>query len=98
MNSFCSYVEYKKHSDRKQIGRQGGCGERGIDKDCHYSRSQDGHNTWGINAEDIDPSVLDELPVEIQREIREWVHPRKRTNISRKCSSIVHYFSPAEKG
>jgi hypothetical protein len=28
---------------------------------------------WGFNIEDTDPSVVDELPLEIQLEIRGWI-------------------------
>ncbi|KAI9198372.1 hypothetical protein LWI28_014688 [Acer negundo] len=35
---------------------------------------------WDYRIEDIDPSVIDELPPEIQKEIRAWVRPNKRPN------------------
>ncbi|KAF3325477.1 DNA polymerase eta isoform X1 [Carex littledalei] len=53
------------------------------------------NNNWGFNIEEIDPSVVDELPLEIQREIRGWIHPSKRINTGKRGSTIAHYFSPA---
>lgn len=52
---------------------------------------------WGFNIEEIDPSVVDELPLEIQQEIRGWMHPSKRTSTAKRGSTIAHYFSPARK-
>ncbi|KAJ4782982.1 DNA polymerase eta [Rhynchospora pubera] len=52
---------------------------------------------WIYNIEEIDPSVVDELPLEIQREIRGWIHPSKRINTAKRGSTIAHYFSPARK-
>jgi DNA polymerase eta len=52
---------------------------------------------WGLDMEEIDPSVVDELPLEIQREIMCWIHPSKRINTAQRGSTISHYFSPARK-
>ncbi|XP_068654580.1 DNA polymerase eta [Aristolochia californica] len=53
---------------------------------------------WEYKPEDIDPNVIDELPPEIQREVRGWLRPSKRPNTSKRGSSIAHYFSPIKKG
>ncbi|XP_065025888.1 DNA polymerase eta isoform X5 [Musa acuminata AAA Group] len=95
--SSSSFPECEEHSDLEQIDEQVGFSEDRIDSDGHHNQTRNGY-TWGINMENIDPSVLDELPMEIQREIREWFHPPKRANTSRKGSTIVHYFSPVKKG
>ncbi|KAK1256575.1 hypothetical protein QJS04_geneDACA025003 [Acorus gramineus] len=52
---------------------------------------------WEFNIEDIDPSVVDELPLEIQREVRGWLRPLKRPAIGKQGSSIDHYFAPVKK-
>ncbi|KAK1324412.1 hypothetical protein QJS10_CPA01g02312 [Acorus calamus] len=52
---------------------------------------------WEFNIEDIDPSVVDELPLEIQREVRGWLRPLKRPAIVKQGSSIDHYFAPVKK-
>uniref|UniRef100_A0A166ET12 DNA polymerase eta n=1 Tax=Daucus carota subsp. sativus TaxID=79200 RepID=A0A166ET12_DAUCS len=45
--------------------------------------------------DEIDPNVVDELPREIQEEVRAWLRPQKRANNTmRRGSSITHYFSP----
>ncbi|KAF6136576.1 hypothetical protein GIB67_016032 [Kingdonia uniflora] len=52
---------------------------------------------WSFNVEDIDPSVVDELPPEIQDEIRGLLRPVKRANTAKRGSSISHYFSPSKR-
>lgn len=45
--------------------------------------------------DEIDSNVVDELPWEIQEEVRAWLRPQKRANKTTKHgSSITHYFSP----
>lgn len=51
-------------------------------------------DAWSYKSDEIDPSVLNELPLEIQAEVRASIHPQKQTSTVRKGSSIVHYFSP----
>lgn len=53
--------------------------------------------TWEYKIEDIDPTVIDELPPEIQEEVRGWIRPLKRAITARRGSSIAHYFSPIKK-
>ncbi|KAG9439017.1 hypothetical protein H6P81_019182 [Aristolochia fimbriata] len=62
------------------------------------SQDERRNQEWEYKPEDIDPNVIDELPPEIQREIRGWLRPTKRTNTSKRGSSIAHYFSPIKKG
>ncbi|CAH1429737.1 unnamed protein product [Lactuca virosa] len=50
-------------------------------------------NTWGYNLDEIDQSVVDELPREIQEELYALL-PRKKANMVKRGSSIAHYFSP----
>lgn len=59
-------------------------------------RNVQGSERWALNVEDIDPSVIDELPPEIQREVRGWLRPSKHPNVTKRKSSIAHYFSPAK--
>ena len=54
-------------------------------------------DTWALNIEDIDPSVIDELPLEFQREVQGWLHASKRQNTTKRGSTIAHYFSPAKR-
>ncbi|XP_049933955.1 DNA polymerase eta isoform X2 [Nymphaea colorata] len=64
------------------------------------------NNSWDYGLDNIDPSVLEELPIEIQEEIRAAMRPAKRANNVKKGSSannvkkgssIVHYFLPVKK-
>ncbi|XP_062206919.1 DNA polymerase eta isoform X2 [Phragmites australis] len=56
---------------------------------------QSAGNTWMFNVEDIDPAVVEELPPEIQREIKGWIHPSKHLTTKRRGSTISSYFPPA---
>lgn len=51
-------------------------------------------DAWSYKIDEIDPSVLSELPPEVQAEVRASIRPQKRANIVKKGSSIAHYFSP----
>ncbi|GMN56082.1 hypothetical protein TIFTF001_025178 [Ficus carica] len=52
---------------------------------------------WSYNVDEIDPSVIKELPPEIQEEVRASFRPNKRPNIVRRGSSIAQYFLPTRK-
>jgi DNA polymerase eta len=54
-----------------------------------------GSQAWSYNIDEIDPSIIDELPPEIQDEFRTWLRPRKRPNVVKRGSSITQYFRPA---
>ncbi|KAH0986134.1 hypothetical protein GBA52_013311 [Prunus armeniaca] len=51
---------------------------------------------WSYNIDEIDPSVIDELPPELQQEVRAWIRPHKRHNTVKRGSSIAHYFLPTK--
>lgn len=53
-------------------------------------------NAWSYKVDEIDQSVIEELPLEIQQEFRTWLRPQKRPNIVKRGSSIAHYFSPTK--
>lgn len=57
------------------------------------SQNRQTTNTWGYNLDEIDQSVVDELPREIQEELYALL-PRKKANMVKRGSSIAHYFSP----
>ncbi|WVZ22622.1 hypothetical protein V8G54_001166 [Vigna mungo] len=65
------------------------------DKDgCSLGVSQ-GREAWSsYNIDEIDPSIIDELPPEIQQEFRNLLRPQKRPNVAKRGSSIKHYFLP----
>ncbi|KAG0451338.1 hypothetical protein HPP92_013738 [Vanilla planifolia] len=48
---------------------------------------------WTIRAADIDPSVVDELPLEIQQEVQGWLRSSKRPHNCTRRSSLLNYFS-----
>lgn len=53
---------------------------------------------WQYNVNEIDPSVIDELPLEIQEEVRAWLRPQKRqANSVRRSVGIADYFSRNKK-
>ncbi|KAJ0840028.1 putative DNA-directed DNA polymerase [Helianthus annuus] len=53
-------------------------------------------NSWRYNVDEIDQSVVEELPPELQEELRTWLRPQKQAKPStvKRGSSIAHYFSP----
>ncbi|CAK8578237.1 unnamed protein product [Lathyrus sativus] len=57
---------------------------------CMPQRSQ----AWSYNIDEIDPSIIDELPPEIQDEFRTWLRPRKRPHVVKRGSNITQYFRP----
>ncbi|XP_021677032.2 DNA polymerase eta isoform X2 [Hevea brasiliensis] len=65
--------------------------------DCRHSLSQNVHReAWHYKIDEIDPSVIDELPQEIQDEVRSWLRPRKRPNTVKQGLTIAHYFPPTK--
>lgn len=64
---------------------------------CSIANMPQGRQTWSYNIDEIDPSIIDELPPEIQEEFRTWLRPLKRPNVVKRGSSITHYFLPDKK-
>ncbi|XP_031098658.1 DNA polymerase eta isoform X2 [Ipomoea triloba] len=52
--------------------------------------------SYYYNINEIDPAVVNELPQEIQDEVRAWLRPRKQANTTKKGSDITSYFSRAK--
>lgn len=68
--------------------------------DGSYNLDQNGQRAWNYKIDEIDHSVVDELPSEIQDEIRVWLQARQQPSMVKrpgiiKRGSIAHYFSPA---
>lgn len=53
--------------------------------------------SWHYKVDEIDPSVIEELPPEFQEEVLAWLRPRKRPNLVKRGSSvgIASFFSSA---
>ncbi|CAN6457382.1 unnamed protein product [Victoria cruziana] len=88
-------------SSSSQVGEKAVASHEGISNANEMVKcgeaSSGKNNSWDYALDNIDPSVLEELPIEIQEEIRAAVRPAKRANSVKKSSSIVHYFSPVKK-
>lgn len=54
-------------------------------------------HTWEYKPAEIDPSIVNELPPEIQQEIRGWLRPQKRANRTKRGPVISDYFFPAKQ-
>lgn len=50
---------------------------------------------WSYNAHEIDPTIVEELPADIQEELRSWMLPLKQHH-SAKRSHITSYFLPSK--
>lgn len=57
---------------------------------------QQTNEAWNYRIEEIDPTVIEELPPQIQDEIRAWLRPHKRPNMVKRSSSIADYFLPSK--
>uniref|UniRef100_A0A7N0T572 DNA polymerase eta n=1 Tax=Kalanchoe fedtschenkoi TaxID=63787 RepID=A0A7N0T572_KALFE len=66
--------------------------------------------SWDYKIDEVDLAIVDELPPEIQDELRLWLHPQKRqmassgrangpksTSAAKPCPSIANYFLPLKK-
>ncbi|XP_061358813.1 DNA polymerase eta [Gastrolobium bilobum] len=88
-NFTCNQVELPAENSHEEIDTN----------NSGYSRANmpQGRQAWSYNIDEIDPSIIDELPPEIQDEFRAWLRPYKRTNVVKRGSSITHYFLPDKK-
>ncbi|XP_056693941.1 DNA polymerase eta isoform X3 [Spinacia oleracea] len=50
---------------------------------------------WSYDVHEIDPTIMEELPADIQEELRSWMRPLKQHQ-SAKRSSITSYFLPSK--
>ena len=64
------------------------------DRRCSLGGGADRRETWSYKIDEIDPSVIDELPPEIRAEVQAWLRPQKPAKTGKRGSSIAHYFSP----
>ena len=90
-SSICSepnQTELPKESTPEQTGTNSGCSTS-----VHIEQQSE---SWRYKVDEIDPSVVNELPPEIQEEVQAWLRPHKRPNVVKKGSSIAHYFLPAK--
>lgn len=55
-----------------------------------------GGERWNYKVDEIDISVIEELPSEIQKEIWSWLRPHKRSNTANRGSTIARYFLPSK--
>ncbi|KAL9456642.1 hypothetical protein AB3S75_005795 [Citrus x aurantiifolia] len=63
---------------------------------CGSDQIQQRSESWKLRIEEIDPSVIDELPKEIQDEIQAWLRPNKRPHRVKRGFTIADYFSPSK--
>ncbi|XP_028758627.1 DNA polymerase eta isoform X7 [Neltuma alba] len=84
-DSTCNQVESLKEIYCEAIGTN--------NRGSSSTQAVEGRPSWSYRMEEIDPSVVDELPPEIQQEFRAWLRPLKRPNVVKRGSIITHYFS-----
>lgn len=53
-------------------------------------------DAWDYKIDEIDPTVFNELPPQIQQELQAWLRPQKRANLPKRGSTIAHYFLPTK--
>ncbi|KAK3189043.1 hypothetical protein Dsin_028604 [Dipteronia sinensis] len=100
----CTQKHNETIQNAKASSSAGGCGAElnqvELPKESFFKESttnieqiRQRREAWNYRIEDIDLSVIDELPPEIQNEIRAWVRPNKRPKPG---SIITHYFLPSK--
>ncbi|WCJ33302.1 DNA polymerase eta [Euphorbia peplus] len=82
-------------SSTKQDVRVGGS-EANETVVSQHRRNDEERESWNYKSDEIDPCVVDELPREIQEEIRAWLRPTKRSNVGKRGCTISHYFPPSQ--
>ncbi|KAF7801328.1 DNA polymerase eta isoform X1 [Senna tora] len=87
--STCNQVELPKETHCEEIETSNGGGSS-----SSAAHVPQGRQSWSYKIDEIDPSIVDELPPEIQQEVRAWLRPLKRPNVVKRGSSITHYFHP----
>lgn len=90
-----SYMELdpSEHQRRSNLVRN----DNNDENSTHVNETMHTSTAWHLNVEDIDPSVIDELPLEIQREVRGWFRLPKRVQATKRGSDITQYFLSAKK-
>ncbi|CAI0464429.1 unnamed protein product [Linum tenue] len=66
---------------------------------CNANQNGGGRAAWSYKVDEIDESVIAELPEEIQAELESWIRPQKRANTVKRggATTIAHYFSANQK-
>ncbi|EEF34241.1 DNA polymerase eta, putative [Ricinus communis] len=77
-----------------ELGKESLLAEHRANYDRHNLTQNAERESWNYKIDEIDPSVINELPPEIQDEVRAWLQPHKRARIVKKGATIAHYFSP----
>ncbi|XP_072952423.1 DNA polymerase eta isoform X1 [Typha angustifolia] len=86
------------HSGCDEVSKVNSMEQEGTPSDGNAQhRASEQCDQWTFSIADIDASVIDELPLEIQKEVHGWFHASKQTSTNRRGSSIIHYFSPMKK-
>ncbi|XP_024157498.1 DNA polymerase eta isoform X2 [Rosa chinensis] len=80
--------------NQSELPKAGPFEEPGTSSAPSSSQYEQRRGVWSFNTDEIDPSVIDELPPEIQQEVRAWLRPHKRQNVAKRGSSIADYFLP----
>lgn len=82
----CNQVELSAERSHEEVDTNiGGCSTANMPQE---------RQAWSYNIDEIDPSIIEELPSEIQEEFQAWLRPQKRPNVAKRGSSITHYFLP----
>ncbi|XP_062012253.1 DNA polymerase eta isoform X1 [Rosa rugosa] len=80
--------------NQSELPKAGPFEEPGTSSAPSSAQFEQRRGVWSYNTDEIDPSVIDELPPEIQQEVRAWLRPHKRQNVVKRGSSIADYFLP----
>lgn len=97
-----SKQETQEDSTVSSTSKRGNFSSSNHSSEVNQEEEERRETDWGYKIDEIDQSVFDELPVEIQRELRNFIRPNKRLNAGKSkgdgsASSIAHYFPPLKR-
>lgn len=71
-------------------------GDTDADNVLQSGENVESREKWSYSVDEIDPSIIEELPRDIQEELRGWMRPLKQPRSGKRMCSITSYFSPAK--
>ncbi|XP_024157499.1 DNA polymerase eta isoform X1 [Rosa chinensis] len=93
VKSFCTGPQSRSDNyldhNQSELPKERPFEETGTSSAPSSSQFEQRRGVWSYNNDEIDPSVIDELPPEIQQEVRAWLRPHKRQNVAKQGSSIA---------
>ncbi|CAO2824201.1 unnamed protein product [Amaranthus hypochondriacus] len=89
----CSQLKHESNGVLKETDTPSCSGSNAVQSSQNMGKRE----RWSYNANEIDPTILEELPADIQEELRDWIRPQKQHHTDTpKRGSITSYFLPSK--